>query len=397
MITQCEQIGLGTTAGGEGAKKALNLLAFVHLRNIHGSTGAGRVARQMTEHLAARGDVNLHVLADAGDHARIIPLVNKPWSDYTYHFLESETSRQQAKWFLLNRPYAESYWPEADIVYCTAESYVPAKKARLVVTLHDAAYLEADAHQHDRSFQTQRMKWKFLYRKLVRKADLFHIVSQFSAERLTHFLPEIRNRVRVVHNAVTPHFFQPVTPAGSEYLASVGLAGRPFLLVPGGLHFRKNAELILEAWPLLRTMHPDLTLAIVNHSNPSYVEKTKAFDGSVKVLGFVPEDGLRALYASAQIVWFPSRYEGFGLPVIEAMACGAAVVASESSSIPEIAGGAALLASATNSHDHAEAIDSLLRSGGLRQSLQDKGVVRAAQFTWEKSAAQLHGHFEALV
>jgi glycosyltransferase involved in cell wall biosynthesis len=379
------------------AAKTVNILAYVHLRNIHASTGAGRVARQMTEHLAERSDTNVHVLADSGDHARIVPLVKGPWEHYAYHFLESETSRQQAKWFLLNRPVAEKYWQDTQVVYCTAESYVPTKKARLAVTLHDAAYLEQGAHLSDLNFQKQRLKWKFLYRKVVRHADLFHTVSHFSAERLTHFLPETRNRIRVVHNAVTPHFFEPVTAAGSAYLHSAGLSQRPFVLVPGGLHFRKNAELILAAWPLLESMHPELTLAIVNHSNPDYRERAKAFGDSVQVLGFVSDDALRALYSAAQVVWFPSRYEGFGLPVVEAMACGAPVVASLASSLPEIAGDAAILASATQPREHVDALSSLLRDESLRQSLQLRGLERAKAFTWNKSAGQLKTHFEALL
>jgi glycosyltransferase involved in cell wall biosynthesis len=381
----------------KGQQEPLKILAYVHLRNIHASTGAGRVARQMTEHLAKRADVNLHVLADTGDHRRIIPLVKQPWDSLPYHFMESETSRQQAKWFLLNWPAAERYWPDAQLVYCTAESYVPTKKAKLVVTLHDAAYLETDAHRRGRSFQTQKLKWKLLYGKLARRADLFHTVSQFSAERLTHFYPEIRSRIRVVHNAVTPHFFQPATFSGLAYLASAGLADKPFVLVPGGLHFRKNAELILQAWPLLRKLHPGLTLAIVNHSDPLYAARAMAFGNSVQILGFVPDDGLRALYSAAQVVWFPSRYEGFGLPVVEAMACGAPVVASNASSLPEIAGDAALLASATNAGEHVAALDSLLSSQKLREDLRRRGAARAAQFTWDQSAAQLKTYFDELL
>ena len=175
----------GTSAldNGDCPNKSLNLLAYVHLRNIHASTGAGRVARQLTECLAKRGDVSLRVLADPGDHARIASLVGFPWDSFTYHFLESETSRQQAKWFFFDGPKAEHYWQEADVVHCTAESFIPTRTARLAVTLHDAAYLEPDAHQRDGAFHKQRLKWLFLYRKLLRRADLFHTVSRFSAER----------------------------------------------------------------------------------------------------------------------------------------------------------------------------------------------------------------------
>ncbi|MDQ2777573.1 MAG: glycosyltransferase family 4 protein [Acidobacteriota bacterium] len=379
------------------ASKPVNVLAYVHLRNIHGSTGAGRVARQLTEHLAKRADINLRVLADARDHARILPLVGEPWTRFEYRLFRSETSRQQAKWFLLDHPRAERYWPEAQIVFCTAESYVPTKTARLAVTLHDAAYFEDDAHRRDSSFARQRLKWQLLYRKLVRRVDLFHTVSHFSAERLAHFFPAMRSRLKVVHNAVTPHFFEPVSAAGTEFVHGLGLSERPFVLVPGGLHFRKNAELILEAWPLLKSLHPDLVLAIVNHSNPEYAERTKAFGDDFRVLGFVPDEGLRALYSAAQAVWFPSRYEGFGLPVVEAMACGAAVVTSQASSLPEIAGDAALLVSAQCAKDHVGALDSVLTSERLRTELAVRGAARAKLFTWDASARQMKQAFDSLV
>src|SRR5262249_44692026 len=158
---------------------------------------------------------------------------------FRYCFFSSETSRQQAKWFAFDRPRAERFWPQAQIVFCTAESYVPVEKSRLAVTLHDAAYFEDDAHTGDASFRKQRFKWRLLYRKRARKVDFFPPVSLFSAERLGHFSPAIRSRLRVVHNAVSPHFFAPATATGLDYVRQIGLAERPFVLVPGGLHFRK--------------------------------------------------------------------------------------------------------------------------------------------------------------
>ena len=379
------------------SSRPINLLAYVHLRNIHRSTGAGRVARQLTEHLAQREDVHLELLADPGDKARILPLVGPPWDGFHYHLFQKETSRQQAYWFLLDRPRAEHYWPDAQIMYCTAESYVPTKTARLAVTLHDAAYFEPNAHLRDKSFSAQKMKWQLLYRKLDKKADLFHTVSQFSAERLGYFFPHIRSRLRVVHNAVSPHFLEPVTDAGLDYVRGVGLANRPFILVPGGLHFRKNAEMVLAAWPALRDLYPDLVLAVVNHSNPGYIERAQALGDRFRILGFVPDDGLRALYAAAHLVWFPSRYEGFGLPVIEAMACGTPVVTSRASSLPEIAGDAALLAPPESTAAHLEALEGLLESESMRQELANRGRLRASEFTWSSSAERLKHYFEDLL
>lgn len=381
--------------------KPCNVLAYVHLRNIHGSTGAGRTARQIVEHLAQRDDVSLRVLADEGDKQRILPLVKFPWDGYRYHTFAADTSRQQARWFFLDDPPAESYWPEADIVFCTGESYVPVRTARLVMTAHDAGYFEPGAHTRDLTYWKTRLKWELLYKKLTRTVDMFHTVSEFSADRLAHFFPEIKSRIRWVHNGVTPHFYEPVEEVGRAFVRDAELADRTFVLVPGGLHFRKNAELILEAAPILLKRYPELMIAVVNHTNPTYAEKAlavgSAFGSRVRLLGFVPDEALHALYTAATVVWYPSRYEGFGLPVVEAMACGASVVASNSSSIPEIAGDAAILVDPADANAHVAAISGLLNDPLAREQLGSAGRARAARFTWAKCADELKRDFEALL
>jgi glycosyltransferase involved in cell wall biosynthesis len=375
----------------------MNLLAYVHLRNIHGSTGAGRVARQLVEHLDGQPGLEMRVLADPGDHQRIVPLVGEPWSSYRYHFMAKETSKQQAQWFFLGSPAAESYWPEAQIVFCTAESYVPTCRARLAVTLHDAAFFEQGAHIAGAAFWKQKLKWKLLYQTLSRKADLFHTVSEFSAERLAHFFPSIRSRLRVVHNAVPPRFFQPVSEEGQRYLRTQGLCTRPFILLPRGLAHRKNADLVLRSWPALHEQYPDLRLVITSHSDAPYLQRAKALGDSVLLTGFVSDEALCSLYHAARVVWFPSLYEGFGLPVLEAMACGAPVVASNSSSLPEVAGQAATLVSPNSDDEHIEAISELLDDAERRDGLRRAGIARASSFTWEISARKLYGHLSDLV
>ena len=375
----------------------MNLLAYVHLRNIYRSTGAGRTARQITEHLAQRSGIQLRVLADARDRDRFVPLAGNPWPNFDYSTFDRDTSRQQAQWFLFNRPAAEEYWPVADIVYCTGESYVPTRKAKLVVTAHDASYFEKDALERNASFWKTRLKWGLLFRKLEQKADLFHTVSHFSAERLAHHFPAIASRIRPVHNGVAPFFFEAVHDLGSSELQRLDLANCRYVLIPGGLHYRKNAELILETVPHLLRLFPELVIAVVNHTDPRYAAQTVGFGDRFRLLGFVSDEVLHALYASAAVVWYPSRYEGFGLPVVEAMASGAAVVASNSASIPEIAGDAALLADPSSRQAHLSALGDLLTDDAAKRHFSDAGRRRAQQFTWERCAAKLHEHFLALL
>lgn len=375
----------------------MNILAYVHLRNIYGSTGHGRVARQITEHLAQGTEDALHILADPEDYRKVVHKVGAPWTEFTYHFFNRDTSHQQAHWVFTGRPLAEQYWSDAEIVYCTSDSYVPTRRAKLVVTLHDAAIFESDALPHRWLFYRDRLKMRLIYGVLSKKADLIHTVSHFSAERLAHYFPALRSRLRVVHNAVSSCFFLPVAREGNEALREWGLVDRAFVLLPGGLNYRKNADLVLKAWPLVHELHPDLKLVVAGHCEPSYIAPAKALGATVELRGFVSDEALCALYTAAQVVWFPSLYEGFGMPVLEAMACGATVVASNSTSIPEVAGDVGILVSPTAISEHVDAIDSLLEDSSRREVLYRRGKDRAQTFTWARTAEQLRQCFQSLV
>ena len=375
----------------------MNILAYVQLRGIYGSTGAGRVARQMTEHLAKQSQDSLRILADPLDHAKVVRKVGVPWTNFSYSFFSDETSWQQARWMLTRKPVAEDYWSATQIVYCVNTAYIPTRKAPLVVTLHDAANFERGALPSNWRFRKQRLKSRYLYQTIARKADLVHVVSHFSAERIAYYFPAMQSRMRVVHNAVTPRFFLPTSPEGEEFLESLGLNDQPFIVLPGGLNHRKNAELVLRAWPLIRARHPHCSLVVAGHCDGKFAKAAESISGSAILTGFVSDEALCSLYHSAELVWFPSLYEGFGMPVLEAMACGTAVVTSNTTSLPEVAGDAGMLVSPSSVSDHVEAITSLLQDGRAREALAERGRARAQQFTWQTTAAQLRGHFAALV
>jgi glycosyltransferase involved in cell wall biosynthesis len=375
----------------------MNILAYVHLRNIHHSTGHGRVARQITEHLARGPADQLRILADPDDHRNVVEKVGPPWTGFSYHFFEDRTSRQQVRWALTDKPLAEYYWPEAQIVYSTCESYVPTRKARLVVTLHDAAIFESGVFPGRWLFYRERLKLKVFHGMVSRKADLIHTVSRFSAERIAHFFPAVRSRLRVVPNAVSPRFFLPVSGEGEDFLRAEGLADRPFILLPGGLNRRKNADMVLKAWPLIHGLHGEVRLVVAGNCDASYLATAGAMGDSIKLTGYVSDEALCALYQAARLVWFPSLYEGFGMPILEAMAQGTPVVSSNCTSIPEVAGDAGVLVSPESVNENVEALDLLLSDSRRREALGERGRIRAQQFTWERTVSELRRQFLSLL
>ncbi len=201
----------------------------------------------------------------------------------------------------------------------------------------------------------------------------------------------------MIHNAVSPLFFEPFDADAEAFLEISNLKGKRFVLLPGGLHYRKNAELVLRAWPILRDKNPDLTLVVAGYNHLDYVRAAKSLGPPVLLTGFVEDQQLRALYQGAQVVWFPSQYEGFGIPVLEAMACGTPVVASNNTAIPEISGDAALLVHPRSVDQNVQAVEAVLNDGQLQANLRMQGKKRVEAFTWPASAAQLHRIYSELV
>jgi glycosyltransferase involved in cell wall biosynthesis len=201
----------------------------------------------------------------------------------------------------------------------------------------------------------------------------------------------------VIHNAVPQCLLAPVNQFGAEFMLRRGLNDKSYILLPGGLHYRKNADLVLRAWPIIHERMSDLTLVVQGHCDPYYAERAVSLGTSVIFTGFVSDDELRALYKGAQVVWFPTRYEGFGMPVLEAMVCGTPVVASNCTAIPEIAGNAALLVNPFSVSENVDALETVVKNSQVQTSLRERGRIRAQQFTWSNSAAQLHELYSSVL
>lgn len=216
----------------------------------------------------------------------------------------------------------------------------------------------------------------------LRRADTIVTVSQFSASEIVHLFGT-REPV-VIPNGVDHDRFAGAPALTRTELDALGIAG-PYVMCAGGASIRKNLEGLAEAWPLIRSARPDLTLVMTGPAHPRRDALFADLPGVVRV-GRVPEDVLPRLLVGCAALVIPSLYEGYGLPAIEGMAAGVPVVAMNASSLPEVLGGAGILAELTPD-SLAEAVIWATSDDTAVRGLVEVGRARASEFTWERSAA----------
>jgi len=263
----------------------------------------------------------------------------------------------------------------------------PIAVRRQVVTVHDASY--ADAPE---CFSRPFLKWyAWLIPRLVRRVRRVVTVSEFSRRRIAELTGLPAERIDVIGNGVDARFAPPADDEVERVRARYGLGDGPYVLTLGSVEPRKNLATLLRAWPRVAGRRGDLTLAVAGGANLSIfngqgVGDVAAMPG-VRRLGYVDDGDLPALYGGAALFVFPSLYEGFGLPPLEAMACGTPVVSSGTSSLPEVLGdAAAYVDDPRDAEAMADAIVRVIDDGMLRATLAERGRRRAATYTWESAA-----------
>jgi glycosyltransferase involved in cell wall biosynthesis len=261
-----------------------------------------------------------------------------------------------------------------------------------IITIHDCAFCDC-AGGFTRSFAAW---YRCLVPRLARRALKILTVSAFSRERICELFRVPEEKVAVTHNGVAESF-GPLSPdALAQAKERLNLPG-PYVLSAGSLEPRKNLQRLLAAWQQLGSVKNGLTLLLVGAG--SHVFKSAGLDSppsDVRLAGFATDGDLRALLAGAEAFVFPSLYEGFGLPVLEAMACGAPVVCSSTTSLPEVAGDAAVLVDPMDVDSIASGMTQILEDRDLRVSLRQRGLTRAKQFSWDDTANRTWDAFQSV-
>jgi glycosyltransferase involved in cell wall biosynthesis len=270
---------------------------------------------------------------------------------------------------------------------------------RTVVTIHDlVSFLFPETVPRKYSLYMRLMT-----RLAVRAADHIIAVSEATKADLHRILGVPEGRVTVIHEAAAPEFATPPPPAAVTGVLERYRIIPPYCLFVGNLEPRKNLARLIEAFALMATRAPaggtapQLVLAGTRawlYSGILGAVAARGVTDRVVFTGYVPPADLPALYAGAACFVFPSVYEGFGLPVLEAMAAGAPVVASRVGAIPEVAGDAAVLVDASQPALLAEAIEAVLADRSLRARLVERGRTRARSFSWEATARRTLAVYE---
>lgn len=260
---------------------------------------------------------------------------------------------------------------------------------RSACMLHDAAVFD-----HGSAYTPVFRVWyRALFRRLGRLAPVLLTVSGFSRDRLGAALGLSAERLHVVHHGAD-HFDGVSAEPGA--LAAYGLSRGRYLLVVGTRKATKNIDAVIAAWHRM-SRTPDQYLVWVGGENPMVFrggtqEPVEAGDGQPDGLlrvGVVSDTRLKALYEGAAGLVFASHYEGFGLPPVEAMACGCPVAAARAASLPEVCGDAAIYFDPQRVDQISDTMHALLTDADLRDRLRERGRARAATLRWDRSAQQL--------
>lgn len=341
-------------------------------------SGVGRYTSGLARALAARADIELVQVCAAREDPPVNPGFLVRTVTASAHPFSLRGALELGRLARASSP---------DLVHCLQFPTPAPLQAPLVVTLHDLLPLVVPGVMPSLAKRTVYRLWN---KRAVDSADALIVPSSTTAADVSRYFDAARERLVVIPEAADDFSSGRVGPLSARL---AGLTSNPYLLSMGNTKPHKDLPTLLAAFAVLAPLFTSLHLLLVGLEQPGYLqteltESPPDVRSRVSSTGRVTDAELRALYAGALAFVFPSRYEGFGLPPLEAMASGAPVVCSDASSLPDVVGDAALVFPAGDQSGLTEALRRVLRDPALRERLAAEGRKQAARFTWAKTAAK---------
>lgn len=257
--------------------------------------------------------------------------------------------------------------------------------------MHDASVFD-----HPEWFKPAFAAWTRLsWKMLAKRAEVIITVSNFSRARLAHHLRIAPEKIQVILNGVGKPF-EPQSQNRIEFVKQKYNINRPYFFFVGTIEPRKNLNLLLTAWQHAKLNSHDLFLTGSEGKVFKSIQRSTQSIASSRNPVNIPDEDLPALYAGATAFVSPSLYEGFGLTALEAMACGAPVIATRIPAFEEILGDSAQLVDPHDPRELTEAMKAIASDQSLAKSLQERGLQRAAELTWDESAQRTQALLESL-
>ena len=369
---------------------------------VRSRRGIGNYTLGLINHLAELDHQNEYLLyVDSDDQERVLPIQE--------NFRARKIGpANYAVWEQLLLP-ARAKEDRVDVLHCTGNTapILLDRRIRLVVTIHDMMYLKTGSLLPRSACRHQRLGR--VYRSVIvpraaRHAARVVTVSHFSKEEILTHLPFLRDEDVVVVYEAGNDTYHPLDrdDAVQQVRCRYGISGN-YILSLGGIDPRKNTRLLVQSF--LELKHQGTISERLLVVGVPKCAQTMFFDhadsstcrGETLFLDFVSEEDLLLLYNGATVFVYPSLFEGFGLPPLEAMACGTPVISSNTTSIPEIAGDAALLIDPTDGNCLKRVLADLLHDRCLCEQLTRRGFDRVRQFSWQKTAAETLAVYESLL
>jgi glycosyltransferase involved in cell wall biosynthesis len=342
----------------------------------------------------------LTALIDRGDERQYALLANRALNGETPPGTLGQVGRRfpnRSAWLQLALP-RDLAAVQPDVCHFT-NSLAPLRApCPVVITLHDMSlFVHARLHP---------LKSQLFVRPIIpavaHRAAAIITVSRHAKREIVAGLRVGPDKVHVIYEAAAPQYHVITNAAELERVRQRYNLQKPFVLYVGTIEPRKNLTRLVAAFARARRLRPDLELILAGQLGWQYASLLKAIEAlnlgsAVRRLGYVPDEDLPALYNLARLLAFPSLYEGFGLPVVEAMACGTPVLTSNGSSLAEIAAGASCLIDPLDVGDIAQGLVNLATDDDLHARLRAAGLARSAQFSWQRAAEETVRVYDAVI